>query len=105
MILRRRRFVELVGRQLDLWEQEHDDLIRARALAERDYDRAAREEAESVYGELLDIVDTGAEGLADLRDTYARTLSDDEVAEEYRSAFHRAASRRLRGFAVRLEER
>ncbi len=104
MILRRRRFTELVGRQLDLWEQEHDDLIRARALAERDYDRAAREEAESSYGELLDLVDTGGEALADLRDTYARTLEED-VAEQYRSAFHRAASRRLPAFAVRLEER
>jgi hypothetical protein len=97
-VIRRRRFAEVVARQLDLFEREHGDLLAAAAEAERAYDRAPREEAEERYGDYTDLVDEGAEELADLRDAYAATLEPD-AAQEYGRAFARAAARRFKGFA------
>lgn len=91
---RRSRFEDLVGRQLDLFEQDQADLIAACDAAESAYDRAPRDEAEERYGEYLDLVETAADLLADLRDHYARAL-DEDVADEYTRTFSRAVARRL----------
>jgi hypothetical protein len=103
-VIFRRRFADLVSRQLDLFASEEAALIADCEAAERAYDRAPREEAEERYGDFIDLVDTGAEALADLRDAYARTL-DDTAAEEYAAAFNRAASKRFPRFALELDER
>ena len=99
----RRRFADVVRRQLDLFEEEHAGLVRDCRAAERAYDRAERDEAEERYGDYLDLVDTGAELLAGLRDSYAERL-DDDAAEEYAAAFNRAVAKRLRPFAGLGEE-
>ena len=103
MILRR-RFDDVVSRQLDLFEREHADLIREAREAERAYDRAHRSEAEERYGDYVDLVETGTELLADLRDHYASTLDDDK-AEEYERSFNRAVLKRLPRFALEIEDR
>ena len=100
----RRRFADVVARQLDLFEREHASLIAECEEAERAYDDAPRDEAEERYGDYVDLVETGTELLADLRDNYAATL-DDASAEEYERSFNRAVTKRLPRFALELENR
>jgi hypothetical protein len=102
--LGRPRFADLIGRQLDLFEREHRGLIDDVDAAERAYNRADRDEAEERYGDYVDLVETGTELLADLRDNYASTL-DEEDALEYEDAFNRAVLKRLRRFALEIEDR
>ena len=100
----RKRFADVVSRQLDLFEREHAGLIADCAAAERAYDRADRDEAEERYGDYVDLVETGTELLADLRDAYASTLDEDAV-EEYETTFNRAVLKRLPRFALEIENR
>lgn len=100
----RRRFADVVSRQLDLFVRENAELIRDCDQAERAYDEAPREEAEERYGEYVDLVETGTEALADLRWAYAATL-DEEAAAEYEEAFNRAVVKRLPRFGLEIEDR
>ena len=100
----RKRFADVVSRQLDLFEREHAGLIADCAAAERAYDRADRDEAEERYGDYVDLVETGTELLADLRDGYASTL-DEAAAEEYEATFNRGVLKRLPRFALEIENR
>jgi hypothetical protein len=102
--LRRARFSELIDRQLDLFEREHRGLIDDCLAAERSYTNAERAEAEERYGDYVDLVETGTEVLADLRDNFASTL-DEEAEEEYVAAFNRAVLKRFRRFALEIEDR
>jgi hypothetical protein len=102
-VIFRRRFGDIVTRQLDLFERECADLIRACHEAEAAYDRAPRDEAEERYGDYLDLVETGTEVLAELRDNYAATLEDD-VAEEYEETFNRGVLKRFPRFALEIED-
>ena len=102
-MLRRRRFTDVVSRQLDLFEQDYAGLIRECEQAERAYDRAERDEAEERYGDYQDLVETGTELLAELRDNFRSTL-DEEAAEEYDAEFHRAVRKRQPRFALEIEE-
>lgn len=104
MRVRRARFSELIDRQLDLFEREQRGLIEDCAAAERAYNRADREEAEERYGDYVDLVETGTEILADLRDNFATTL-DGDATDEYEQAFNRAVLRRFRRFALEIEDR
>ena len=99
----RRRFRDLVDRQLDLFEREHAGLIRDCEAAEDAYRRAERDEAEERYGDYMDLVETATEVLADIRDHYAASLGED-TAEEYEKAFNRAVLRRLPRFALEIED-
>jgi hypothetical protein len=101
-MFRRRRFADVISRQLDLFEEEQRGLIEDCVAAERAYDRADRDEAEERYGDYMDLVETGTELLADLRDHFAATL-DEEAAEEYEEAFNRAVAKRLPRFALEIE--
>jgi hypothetical protein len=103
-VIFRRRFSDVIGRQLDLFVREQRGLIEDCVAAERAYDRADRDEAEERYGDYVDLVETGTEILADLRDSYAQTL-DDDTAEEYEAAFNRAVVKRLPRFALEIENR
>ena len=100
MILRR-RFADLIGRQLDLFEADNAGLIADCAAAERAYDAAPRDEAEERYGDYLDLVETGTEILAAMRDHYSREAAE---AEDYERAFNRAAAKRFPRFALELED-
>ena len=98
----RTRFADLIQRQLELFEHEQAALISDCEHAERAYDAADREEAEERYSEYLDLVETGTDVLADLRDNFAMTM-DEEAAEEYEQAFNRAVASRLPRFALEIE--
>ena len=95
-------FADLIQRQLGLFEREQAALISDCEEAERAYDAAEREEAEERYSEYLDLVETGTDLLADLRDNFALTM-DEEAAEEYEQAFNRAVAGRLPRFALEIE--
>jgi hypothetical protein len=104
MRLRRARFADLIDRQLDLFDREQRGLIDDCIAAETSYNRAERDEAEERYGDYVDLVETGTEILADLRDNFAATL-DDDAAEEYVAAFNQGVLKRFRRFALEIEDR
>jgi hypothetical protein len=98
----RSRFTDLVSRQLDVFMADHRDVldeVDQRLLA---YNRADRTEAEEMYGDYLDAVDTGTEILVDMRDRYARTLDEPDA---YVRAFNRAVAKRLPQYALDIENR
>jgi hypothetical protein len=97
------RFVELIERQLDLFEQEDADFLARVDAAERDYDRADREGAEEVFGRFQELVEHGTEALAEMRDAYAVSL-DPDSADEYVADFNAAVGRRLPRFALEIDE-
>jgi len=100
-VIGRGRFKTIVKTQLDLFEQEHSDLLAACDAAEAAYNAAPREEAEERYGDYLDLLESAAEVLADMRDRYARPL-EESLDDEYTAAFDRAASRRYPRLAPHL---
>jgi hypothetical protein len=100
----RRRFADVIKRQLELFEREQRGLIEDCLAAERAYNKADREEAEQRYGDYIDLVETGTEILADIRDHFASTL-DEETAEEYEYEFNRAVAKRLPRFGLEIENR
>ena len=104
MIFRGRRFGDLVARQLELFADENAGLIADCEAAERAYDDAERDEAEERYGDYLDLVSTGTEILAGMRDHYARDSLDDAAAADYERAFNKAAAKRFPRFALELED-
>ena len=97
----RERFGDLIRRQLDLFEHEQRVLIAECEQAERAYDAADRDEAEERYSEYLDLVETGTELLADLRDTFAKTM-DEEAGEDYEEEFNSTVAERLPRFALEI---
>jgi len=103
-MFRRGRFSDVIRTQLDLFEREHSDVIEEAADRLAAYNRADRDEAEELYGDFVDVVETGTEILADLRDAYAATL-DEGVDEAYENEFNRAVARRWKAFALEIENR
>jgi hypothetical protein len=97
------RFAELIERQLDLFEHEDAEFLARVDEAERDYDRADRDEAEEVFGRFQELVEHGTEALAEMREAYAATLELDAV-DEYVDEFNAAVRRRLPRFALELED-
>jgi hypothetical protein len=102
MPFRRGRFHDVVERQLALFERDHAGLIRDAEKALAAYDAADREDAEERYGDYLDLVEAGEEGLVELREAYAHTL-DQATADEYEAAFNAAVRKRLPRFAAGLD--
>jgi hypothetical protein len=97
----RGRFVDLVERQLELFESEHSDLLVDVRAALDAYNAASADEAEERYGDYVDQVDAARDALLAYRYAYARTL-DDEAAEEYEEAFNRLARKRLPSLGLGL---
>ena len=104
MIFRRRRFADLIERQLALFERDNAGLIAECVAAERAYDDAERDEAEERYGEYVDLVEEGTETLADIRDSFKRTL-DEDAAERYEAEFNRAVKKYLPRFGLEIDLR
>ena len=102
MRLRRSRFAKLIESQLDLFEREHRVVIEEVATRLEAYNRADRAEAEELYGDYVDAVETGTEILADMRDHYATTVDD---PDEYIRTFNRAVAKRLPEYALEIENR
>jgi hypothetical protein len=104
VIFRKRRFADVIARQLDLFERDNPDVI-AEAQERLDaYNRAPRDEAEELYGDYIDAVETGTELLADMRWEYIRTL-DEDSAEEYEAEFNRAVAKRWPPFGLEIDLR
>lgn len=101
---RRRRFGALIDRQLALWAEEQAGFLRDVDAAERAYDEAERNGAEERYGDYLDLVETGTELLASVRDAFAATLEEDTAAT-YEAEFNRDVARRWPAFGLEIEER
>ena len=101
-MFRRNRFTPIVDAQIQLFVREHRDVIDEANARLDAYERADRSEAEELYGDYIDSVETGTEILADMRDHYAATLDD---PTEYVQTFHRGVAKRLRPFALELENR
>ena len=102
MTARRRRFHDLVERQLDLFETE-TKLLEEPAEADAAWTNAGADESEELYGDYQLVVDAIGERLHDIRETYATTL-DESTATSYRSAFDRAARKRFGRAASFLDE-
>ena len=96
------RFVELVERQLALFEEENAGLLADVEAALGAYDRAPRDEAEERYGDFLDLVETGTDELVEIREAYAATL-DRDAALEYEAVFNDLARKRLPRFGLELD--
>jgi class 3 adenylate cyclase len=96
-------FEDVIRRQLDLFEDECAELIADSDAAERAYDAAGRDEAEERYADYLELVETGTERLAELRDNFASTMTE-TAAEEYEHEFNSAVQRRLPRFALQIED-
>ncbi len=100
----RRRFTDLVERQLDLFADANRSGLADLREAYRQVNAAGREGAEEAFGEYQDQVDWVAEELAALRDTYASTLEDD-VRDAYVRAFARGVRRRFPPLATVMMRR
>src|SRR5262249_58550354 len=104
LMFRRNRFADVISRQLDLFERDYPDVIEEAAERYEAYNAADRDEAEELFGDYIDSVETGTEILADIRDAYARTL-EEGPDDEYEAAFNRAVAKRLPRFALEIENR
>lgn len=100
----RARFGEVIDRQLALFLRDHGDVIEESDAKLRLYNAADRDEAEELYGDYVDAVETGTEILADLRDNFAQSLAESE-AEPYLAEFNRAVAKRLPEYALEIENR
>ena len=96
----RSRFAKVVDAQLDLFIRDHHDVIEEARQRLELYNRSERSDAEELYGDYVDAVETGTDILAEMRDHYSVTLAD---PEEYVAAFNRGVSKRLREFSVEIE--
>ena len=101
-MFRRSHYAQVIEAQLDLFEREHAHLVDQAQERLDAYNGAERDEAEELYGDYVDAVETGTELLADMRDHYARSLDD---PDRYLRDFNRAVARRLPAFALEIENR
>jgi hypothetical protein len=101
-VFRRRRFREVIERQLAFFEQDDAELLDDVDRALERYDRAERDEAEELYGDYQLAIEAATDRLAELRDTYARTVEDN--AEQYEREFNDAVVERWRDLVLTIEE-
>ena len=102
MIFRRGRFTDVIERQLALFVEDDAYLLEDLDAALERYDGADRDEAEELFGDYQLALEAAAEGLAELRDTYARTLAETD-ADAYGVEFNRAVSRRWPALTAAIE--
>src|SRR5580765_659019 len=102
-VFRRRRFREVIERQLAFFEEEDGDLLDDVDRALDKYNRADRDEAEELYGDYQLTIEAATDRLAEFRDAYARTLDEDD-AEQYVQEFNRGVVDRWRALALMIEE-
>jgi hypothetical protein len=98
MFRRRRRFHDLVERQLAVFEADESALLREARAADAAWTSADVEDSEQLYGDYQLFVDSIGERLHDIRETYAASL-EDATADEYRASFDRAALKRFGRYA------
>jgi hypothetical protein len=105
MIFRRRRFADVISRQLDVFaEDEANGLLEEVREKKELYDRADRDEAEEMYGDYVDVVEAATEALAEMRYRFRSTL-DETTGEEYEEEFNRAVKKRWPHFGLEIDLR
>jgi hypothetical protein len=101
----RRRFSDLISRQLDVFAEDEADGLFAEVREKKElYDRADRSEAEEMYGDYVDVVEAATEALAEMRYRFRSTL-DEATGEAYEEAFNRAVKKRWPHFGLEIENR
>ena len=101
MIFKRRRYRDVIDRQLDLFASEDGDLLDDVDRALERYNAADREEAEELYGDYQLAIEAATDRLAELRDAFAATLED---PDGYVAEFNRAVVDRWSELALTIEE-
>ena len=104
MRLRRDPFRDVSARQLDVFVEDEAELLEECRARFRSYERAPREDAEEMYGDFVDAVETATEALADMRDRFGRTL-DEDAATVYEDSFNRAVRQRWPELGLEIENR
>jgi hypothetical protein len=102
-MFRRRRFREVIDRQLAFFAEEDSELLDDVDRALDRYERADRDEAEELYGDYQLAIEAATDRLAELRDTYARTL-DEGDADQFVREFNDSVVSRWRELALTIEE-
>ena len=102
-MFRRKRFREVIDRQLTFFEEEDGDLLDDVDRALDKYNSADRDDAEELYGDYQLAIEAATDRLAEFRDAYARTLDEDD-AEQYVYEFNRSVVDRWRALALTIEE-
>jgi hypothetical protein len=102
-VFRRRRFHEVIQRQLGFFVEDDSDFLDDVDRALEKYNLADRDEAEELYGDYQLAIEAATDRLAELRDTYARTLDEDD-AEQYVREFNKSVVDRWRALALTIEE-
>ena len=93
----------MIERQLGFFVQDDFDLLDDVDRALEKYDGADRDDAEELFGDYQLTIEAATDRLAELRDTYARTLDEDD-AEQYVREFNQAVVQRWRDLALTIEE-
>jgi hypothetical protein len=101
VIFRRRRYGEVVERQLALFVSEDGDLLEDVGRALERYNHADADDAEDLYGDYQLAIEAATDRLGELRDTYARTLED---PDDYVREFNAAVVRRWRALALTIDD-
>jgi ElaB/YqjD/DUF883 family membrane-anchored ribosome-binding protein len=101
VIFGRKRFGELIARQLGFFVEDDADLLQDVDDALEAYNRADRDEAEELYGDYQLAIEAATDRLAELRDTYARTLED---AAQYVDEFNKEVIARWPALSLTIEE-
>lgn len=101
MIFGRKPFAEVIARQLDIFVDDDADLLQDVDDALAAYNRADRDEAEELYGDYQLTIEAATDRLAELRDTYARTLEDADV---YVEEFNKAVVAKWPALSLTIEE-
>jgi hypothetical protein len=101
-MLRRRRFHDLVERQLDLFEDDEAPLFDEARETDASWTKAGPEDSEELYGDYQLVVDAIGERLYEVREAYASSL-DEAAVDDYRAAFDARAKKRFGRLAAFLE--
>jgi hypothetical protein len=101
VIFKRRRYRDVIERQLDLFASEDGDLLDDVDTALRRYNAADRDEAEELYGDYQLAIEAATDRLAELREAFAGTLDD---PDDYLAEFNRAVVDRWSELALTIEE-
>jgi len=101
VIFKRRRYKDVIERQLDLFASEDGDLLDDVDTALGRYNAADRDDAEELYGDYQLAIEAATDRLAALRDAFAGTLDD---SDDYIVEFNRAVVERWSELALTIEE-
>jgi hypothetical protein len=101
VIFGRKRFGEVVARQLGFFVEDDSALLQDVADALEAYNRADKDDAEELYGDYQLMIEAATDRLAELRDAYANTLDD---PEQYEREFNAEVVRRWPSLSLTIEE-